>query len=370
MPQASREGLRCCGWTRAPPAPLAHCAPARPQSRSRNAPARRWCRRCKAANCCGCAATSPSAWRRPAPRCIARTGCTSKPPASAAPAMPRASLPWEITTGAPMTTRCWPCSDCRRSSGCCPPSSSRAKPGRRCCALRRRPPACARGRRGGWRRWGGPPPFPAAGALGVGAALLGGGGVAYGRAGLRRVGCSVLGSTGMHGWASEGTQGLRPNAQSGYIMLMPLPAVRMQLMSHMAATLNIDWLLGLLAQAVELAGGAAPPGARLLERLDAAVLAAAPGQAIYHPYVAGSGGRGPFVDVTARAPLSGLTAGLGLPGLARAVFEGIALAARDCYAALGGPLPEEIRLHGGAARSPALRQLLASVTGRPVRVRP
>src|SRR6218665_2292810 len=178
----------------------------------------------------------------------------------------------------------------------------------------------------------------------VPATLLGGGGVAYGPAGLRRVGCSVLGSTVMHGWASEGTQGLRPNAQSGYIMLMPLPAVRMQLMSHMAATLNIDWLLGLLAQAVELAGGAAPPGARLLERLDAAVLAAAPGQAIYHPYVAESGERGPFVDVTARAQLSGLTAGLGLPGLARAVFEGIALAARDCYAALGGPLPEEIRL--------------------------
>lgn len=202
----------------------------------------------------------------------------------------------------------------------------------------------------------------------VPATLLGGGGVAYGPAGLRRVGCSVLGSTGMHGWASEGTQGLRPNAQSGYIMLMPLPAVRMQLMSHMAATLNIDWLLGLLAQAVELAGGAAPPGARLLERLDAAVLAAAPGQAIYHPYVAESGERGPFVDVTARAQLSGFSAGLGLPGLARAVFEGIALAARDCYAALGGPLPEEIRLLGGAARSPALRQLLASVTGRPVRV--
>ncbi|MCW5263567.1 carbohydrate kinase [Verminephrobacter eiseniae] len=202
----------------------------------------------------------------------------------------------------------------------------------------------------------------------VPATLLGGGGVAYGPAGLRRVGCSVLGSTGMHGWASEGTQGLRPNAQSGYIMLMPLPAVRMQLMSHMAATLNIDWLLGLLAQAVELAGGVAPPGARLLERLDAAVLAAAPGQAIYHPYVAESGERGPFVDVTARAQLSGFSAGLGLPGLARAVFEGIALAARDCYAALGGPLPEEIRLLGGAARSPALRQLLASVTGRPVRV--
>ncbi|WP_158080986.1 FGGY-family carbohydrate kinase, partial [Pelomonas sp. KK5] len=38
-----------------------------------------------------------------------------------------------------------------------------------------------------------------------------------------------------------------------------------------------------------------------------------------------------------------------------------------CYEALG-ELPAEIRLAGGAARSPAMRQLLASVTGRPVRI--
>ena len=31
----------------------------------------------------------------------------------------------------------------------------------------------------------------------------------------------------------------------------------------------------------------------------------------------------------------------------RAVFEGLAFAARDCYAAMG-PLPAEIRLSGGA----------------------
>lgn len=201
----------------------------------------------------------------------------------------------------------------------------------------------------------------------VAATLLGGGAVAYGPAGLRSVGCSVLGSTGMHGWACADAQRIVPSAQAGYTMLMPLPALRMRLMSHMAATLNIDWLLALLAQAAALSGAVAAPTALLLERINQAVLAAAPGQAIFHPYVAENGERGPFVDVTARAQLSGFGAGLGLPGLARAVYEGIALAARDCYAALGA-LPDEIRLLGGAARSPALRQLLASVTGRPVRV--
>jgi len=42
------------------------------------------------------------------------------------------------------------------------------------------------------------------------------------------------------------------------------------------------------------------------------------------------------------------------------------LAARDCYAAMG-PLPEEIRIAGGAARSKALKVLLASALGVPVR---
>ncbi|MCW8164909.1 FGGY-family carbohydrate kinase [Verminephrobacter aporrectodeae] len=202
----------------------------------------------------------------------------------------------------------------------------------------------------------------------VPATLLGCGGIAYGPQGLlRSVGCSVLGSTGMHGWASTDLQAIRPSAEAGYTMLMPLPGVCMRLMSHMAATLNIDWLLGLLAQAAEFAGAPVPARAALLERLDHAVLAAAPGQAIFHPYVAENGERGPFVDPCARAQLSGFGASLGLSGLARAVYEGIVFAARDCYAAFG-PIPEEIRLAGGAARSPALRQLLANATGRPVRV--
>jgi erythritol kinase len=50
----------------------------------------------------------------------------------------------------------------------------------------------------------------------------------------------------------------------------------------------------------------------------------------------------------------------------RAVFEGLAFAARDCYAASGAP-PGEVRLGGGAARSLALRTILASTLGASVR---
>jgi erythritol kinase len=42
------------------------------------------------------------------------------------------------------------------------------------------------------------------------------------------------------------------------------------------------------------------------------------------------------------------------------------LAARDCYAAMGR-LPDEVRVAGGAARSKALKLLLASALGVPVR---
>ena len=50
----------------------------------------------------------------------------------------------------------------------------------------------------------------------------------------------------------------------------------------------------------------------------------------------------------------------------RGVYEGLALAARDCYAAMG-PIPREIRLTGGAARSTALKTILAAVLNAPVR---
>ena len=51
----------------------------------------------------------------------------------------------------------------------------------------------------------------------------------------------------------------------------------------------------------------------------------------------------------------------------RAVVEGLALAARDCYEAMG-QLPSELRLSGGAARSQGLRGILAAAVHAPVRV--
>jgi erythritol kinase len=61
-----------------------------------------------------------------------------------------------------------------------------------------------------------------------------------------------------------------------------------------------------------------------------------------------------------------LSTGTTFAGLFRAVYEGLAFAARDCYSAMGD-IPEEIRVTGGAARSTTLLNILASMLNARVR---
>jgi erythritol kinase len=190
-----------------------------------------------------------------------------------------------------------------------------------------------------------------------------GGGI-YDRSG--DVGVSVFGSTGMHMRFVPTAEDVRLNEdRSGYTMCFPVPGALASMQSNMAATLNIDWLLDLAAEAAALAGASTTRQA-LLERLDAPVLAARPGSAIYHPYILEAGERGPFLDSAARAQFSGLSTRTGFAGLARSVYEGLAFAALDCYLATGS-VPREVRLGGGAARSKAVRSILAAMLGVPVR---
>lgn len=183
----------------------------------------------------------------------------------------------------------------------------------------------------------------------------------------RSVGCSILGSTGMHSRLYRDLAEAPASASAGYLFAFAVPGSFQGAVSHMAATLNVDWLCDRVAEAAVLAGGIAPSRAELLPRLEQLAASAAPGAAMFHPFIAENGERGPFTEPLARAQFSGLSAGTTLAGMARAVWEGVAFATRDCYEALG-PRPDEIRLTGGAARSPLLRRILADVMGRPVRV--
>ena len=153
--------------------------------------------------------------------------------------------------------------------------------------------------------------------------------------------------------------------RTGYTMKMPIPGAYAQMQSNMASTLNIDWMLGMVADVLD-ARGETVAKADLIAALDGWVESAEPAQFIYQPYISDAGERGPFVDANARAGFIGLSSRHGFRDMLRAVVEGLALAAKDCYAAMGAT-PMEIRLSGGAARSRALRRILGAALSAPVR---
>lgn len=181
-----------------------------------------------------------------------------------------------------------------------------------------------------------------------------------------QTGCTVIGSTGMH-------MRLRPNAntvqlneeKSGFTVTFPAPGMVAQMQSNMAATLNIDWLLD-VAVGVLADHGLKKSRADVLKGMDEKVLAREPAKLLYHPYISRTGERSPFMDTAARAMFNGLDTSTDYYDMMRSVFEGLAFAARDCYEVMG-PIPKEIRITGGAARSRALRLILASALNTNVR---
>ena len=153
---------------------------------------------------------------------------------------------------------------------------------------------------------------------------------------------------------------------TGYVICLPVPGVVTQVQTNMSATLNIDWALSLAAGLMAEAGNE-PSHADLVARIDGWLASAKPSGIIYHPYISEAGERGPFVNADARAGFLGLSMRHRFPDLLRAVVEGLGLATRDCYAAMG-EMPGELRLTGGAARSRALRGMLSAAVDAPVRI--
>jgi erythritol kinase (D-erythritol 1-phosphate-forming) len=179
-------------------------------------------------------------------------------------------------------------------------------------------------------------------------------------------GCTIVGSTGMHMILRPDASTVQLNAEkSGFTIAFPAPGMVSQMQSNLAATLNIDWLLD-VARGVLSGEGVERSRSDLLKGMDEKLLARAPAKLLFHPYISKAGERGPFMDLSARAMLNGLDTTTDYYDMMRSVFEGLAFAARDCYAVMG-PIPKEIRVTGGAARSKALRLILASVLNAEVR---
>jgi erythritol kinase len=181
------------------------------------------------------------------------------------------------------------------------------------------------------------------------------------------VGCTIIGSTGMHMRLTPSADAVTLNAEAtGYTMPFPVPGHYAQMQSNMAATLNIDWLLD-LARDLLASEGIARSRADLIRGLDERVLQARPGELLFHPFISDAGERGPFIAHDACAQFLGLRSRHGYWDLMRAVMEGLAFAARDCYAAMGA-LPRDVRITGGAARSRALGAILGAALECNIRV--
>jgi xylulokinase len=110
------------------------------------------------------------------------------------------------------------------------------------------------------------------------------------------------------------------------------------------------------------------PGADY-DDLIAGAMEVAPGAdgLTFLPYL--SGERTPHANPRARGAFFGLTVRHDRAHLTRAVLEGVAFGLRDNLRLLreaGVPAPEELRVSGGGAQSPAWRRLLADVLGVPL----
>lgn len=178
--------------------------------------------------------------------------------------------------------------------------------------------------------------------------------------------CSTVGSTGVHMRAVHSSNVHLNDQSTGYVIALPIPDMVTQVQTNMAATLNLDWILKIASDVIATTGSTVSHR-DLVGRLDAWIDGGRAGALLYHPYISAAGERGPFVDAAARASFVGLSITHGYADLVRAVAEGLGMAMRDCYAAMG-EMPRELRLTGGAARARSLRGILSASVKAPVRI--
>ena len=186
------------------------------------------------------------------------------------------------------------------------------------------------------------------------------------RTGGQNAACSTIGSTGVHMRAKAVPDVQLNDDGTGYVIALPIPGIVTQVQTNMGATINIDWILRIAADLMS-EGGRQVSYSDLIPRIDAWFAESRPTNLLYHPYISEAGERGPFVNAHARAGFTGLSTRHDFADMLRAVVEGLGMATRDCYAAMGD-MPLELRITGGAARSHALRSSLSAAVKAPVRI--
>ena len=150
-----------------------------------------------------------------------------------------------------------------------------------------------------------------------------------------RAACSIIGSTGVHMRADPSHDVLLNAEGTGYVIALPVPGIVTQMQTNMAATLNIDWVLRLAADLMTRLGHEVAHGD--LVGAHRGWLAASRARHVALPSLHFRGRR--TRSVRQRQCPRRLHRPLQHPPLSptcvRAVVEGLGLATRDCYAAMG-----------------------------------
>lgn len=162
--------------------------------------------------------------------------------------------------------------------------------------------------------------------------------------------CTTLGTSAINGIMAS-TPHLPP-AGVGQVVAMP-DGLWLKTLVNTSGTQSIEWVTHLLDD------GSLGLRADHVERLAASSVDGAHG-ILFHPYLSLAGSIAPFVHPGARGNLFGLTANTSRADIARAVFEGVALAIAECYSAMSTEV-RSLRLAGGGARSTLWRQLIADL---------
>lgn len=121
-------------------------------------------------------------------------------------------------------------------------------------------------------------------------------------------------------------------------------------MASMIGTPNLDWMLEKFRYRED-------PDYDAIEKRASEIPIGSEG-VLYHPYLSSSGERAPFLNTKARAQLIGLEPDHTEEHLIRAVYEGVALAMKDCYEHIPNT-PDEVYVAGGGAQSDFWCQMFA-----------
>jgi sugar (pentulose or hexulose) kinase len=148
----------------------------------------------------------------------------------------------------------------------------------------------------------------------------------------------------------------------GFMVTSPIPNQWIRVLGSLSGTPNYDWLLREVFNCQEYSDIN-----DLYDEIGEAVLGVPPGanKVLYLPFIHGE--RSPFVNPHATACFVGIREKTTRIDMARAIFEGVALAARHNLDSIGKTI-EEIVVTGGGSSNCGWCQIFADVTRANIRV--